>query len=515
MSQLQTQSAVVSASGVDFAQTGDAVLDIFQGEIEVASIKDDAEKKRAIGALASVLKDARVVDRNLTRGINGLITEIDAVLSRQINAIIHHPKFQKLEGTWRGLKRMVESVESGPSMKIHLFNATKDELRDLFEDFSGAEWDSSPLFKKFYTDGFGILGGKPVGMVVGDYEFDHSAGDVTILAGMAKICSATHAPFITGCAPSLFGLKSWAGLANIKNPAATFDKPGYEKWNAFRASPDAMYVGLAMPRFLARGAYGEGKENPGKFAFAEDTLRQDKEGKVPDDAKYCWSNAAYAMGERVLVSNDLYGWGTQICGMEAGGRLDDLPTDTFTTPGGALATKISTELAISDQVERNLSLGDEKNPGCGLMPLVHRKHENCAVFMGAQSAYRPKVDKKNAEATFNERLAAKLPNIFACSRFAHALKSILRDKVGGTLRSKEDLQRFLNNWIQRYVFTGNMDLATDRDLAESPLQKADVIVEDDPANPGFFRAHFKVTPLYKLEGVEVSLSLVKMQGGAQ
>jgi type VI secretion system protein ImpC len=515
MSTPTASAALVGAANQNFAETGARAFEAF-GEDFDADLKSEPDKVKSLGALATVLQGTVVKDRNLARGINGLITEIDNILSAQINLIIHHPKFQKLEGTWRGLERMVKSVEAGPNLKMHIFNASKEELRDLFEEFSGSEWDSSPLFKKLYTDGMGILGGRPVGMIVGDYEFDHTSGDMTVLKGMAQIASAGHAPFITGCAPNLFGIKSWSQLANIKNPRNTFEQPGYEKWNAFRNSPDAMYAGLAMPRYLARGSYGEGKENPGKFAFTEDTLKTDKEGKVPDDTKYCWSNAAYAMAERVLVSNDLYGWGTQICGMEAGGRLDDLPTDTYPGSGGALQTKISTEVAIDGRLERNLSLGDDKNlGGCGLMPLVHRKHENCAVFMGAQSAYNPKVDKKNPEATFNERLSAKLPNIFACSRFAHALKCILRDKVGGTLKSKEDLQRFLNNWIQRYVFTGNPDLASARDLAESPLQKADVIVEDDPANPGFFRAHFKVTPLYKLEGVEVSLSLVKMKSGGE
>lgn len=507
MTQMQANQSVAALStSLDTTSFLDKLGEAGGGE--VVSKLPDQHKEALAKLLSGLVGSARAVDRNYMRAINNLIADIDQVLTEQINLIIHHPDFQKLEGSWRGLKRMVETVETGPNLKIQYFNCKKDELEDHFDEFSGSEWDKSPLFKKFYTDGFGILGGKPVGVIIGDFEFDHTSANMKILEGMAQIASAAHAPFIAAANSSLLGLKSWGDLPRLHNPSAVFDQAQYVKWNAFRNGPNAMYVGLTMPRYMSRQPYGPEKENPGKFDFVEDTAGQ-------DSSKYTWSNAAYAMGARILESYDLYGWSTQICGVESGGLVTDLPTDTFETDGGATAMKISTEVAIPDRDERNLSIGDDKNlGGCGLIPLVHRKHENCAAFMSAQSAYNPKVDKKNPEATFNERLSAKLPNIFACSRFAHYLKAIVRDKVGGTaLGSRERLEKFLQEWINRYV-CHNPEMATEKQMAESPLRHAEVVVEDDPGNPGFYKAHFRLTPLYKLEGVSVSLSLVKMRPGS-
>lgn len=452
------------------------------------------EVNRAVRTLAEkALEKADLVPDQVVNTIKALIREIDAKLTEQINEIIHHPEFQQLEGAWRGLHFLCARTESSAELRITVMNLSKRELRAELEKFPDTDWDRSPLFTKIYEAGYGVLGGDPVSCIVGDYHFDHTGPDVDTLRDMAKIAAAAHAPFIAGAAPSLFDLDSWQELPLKRDLATLMTTPPYMEWRALRETEDARYIGLACPRFLARRAYGP--NNPvDEFEFVEDT-------GGAEASKFCWANSAYAMAANITRAFSRYGWCSQIRGVESGGAVENLPTHTFKTESGSWAAQCPTEISITDRREMEMA-------NLGLMPLIYKQNSNMAAFIGAQSLHSPPQyddSEQGKIATKNAALGARLPYMFACSRFAHYLKHMVRNKVGSYME-RDDMQRWLGGWIENYVNrTAN---AGDEQKARRPLSDAKVVVEDDPENPGMYDAKFFLRPHYQLEGANVSLRLV-------
>jgi type VI secretion system protein ImpC len=453
------------------------------------------ERKSAVQTAVRTLAEQALSATNLisddvVRSIESIIAEIDKKLSEQVNRILHHEDFRKLEGSWRGLHHLVSNTETDETLKIRVLNISKKELGSTIKKFKGTAWDQSPLFKKLYEDEFGTPGGQPYGCLLGDYYFDHSAPDVEMLGGMAQIASAAHAPFISAPAPTLMGMESWQELSNPRDLTKIFQTPEYAAWRSLRDSEDARYIGLAMPRFLARIPYGA-KTNPvDDFAFEEDT-----EGA--DNNKYVWANSAYAMGTNITRSFKSWGWCARIRGAESGGMVEGLPVHSFPTDDGGVDMKCPTEIAITDRREAELA----KN---GLMPLSHWKNTDYAVFVGAQSLQKP-ATYDDPDATANANLAARLPYLFATCRFAHYLKCLVRDKIGG-FKERADMERWLNDWIRQY--TVDSATASETDKARRPLAGAEVKVEEVAGNPGYYTSKFFLRPHYQLEGLTVSLRLV-------
>jgi len=385
----------------------------------------------------------------------------------------------------------VNKTETDEMLKIRVMNISKKDLGKTLKRYKGTAWDQSPLFKKVYEEEFGTQGGEPFGCLVGDYHFDHSPQDVEILAGMAQIAAAAHAPFIAGSGPGLLGMDSWQELTNPRDLSKIFSTPEYAAWRSLRDSDDAKYIALAMPRFLSRLPYGSKTEPVDEFDFEEDT-----EGA--DSSRYCWSNSAYAMATNITRSFKLYGWCSQIRGVESGGAVENLPVHTFPSDDGGVDMKCPTEIAISDRREAELAKS-------GLMPLSHRKNSDFAAFIGAQSLHKP-AEYDDPDATANANLGARLPYLFACCRFGHYLKCMVRDKVG-SFKSRAEMQRWLQEWILQYVHT-DPDNANQEALAMKPLGAAEVVVEEDPSNPGYYQSRFYLRPHYQLEGLTVSLRLV-------
>ncbi|MBL9031143.1 MAG: type VI secretion system contractile sheath large subunit [Phycisphaerae bacterium] len=457
--------------------------------------KNDTAKdaiKSAVQTLAEqALVGTQLISEDSVKTIEAIIAEIDKRLTEQVNKIIHHPDFQKLEGTWRGLHYLVSNTETDESLKIRVLNISKKDLAKTIKKFKGAAWDQSPLFKKLYEEEFGSPGGQPYGCLMGDFEFDHSAPDVEALAGMAQIAAAAHAPFITAPAPSLLNMDSWQELADPRDLTKIFGTAEYAAWRSLRDSEDSRYIGLAMPRFLSRMPYGA-KTNPVEdFAFEEDT-------SGADHTKYTWTNAAFAMATNINKSFKQFGWCARIRGAESGGMVEGLPCHTFPTDDGGVDMKCPTEIAITDRREAELA----KN---GFMPLSHWKNTDYAVFVGAQSLQKP-AEYDDKDATANANLAARLPYLFATCRFAHFLKCIVRDKIG-SFKERADMQKWLNNWIMNYVVP-NPETATEIDKAQRPLAAAEVVVEEVEGNPGYYSSKFYLRPHYQLEGLTVSLRLV-------
>ncbi|QDT03970.1 hypothetical protein K227x_23560 [Rubripirellula lacrimiformis] len=474
------------------AITLDTLSELLEAEFKPRSDEANLAVTTAVNTLAAQLVTTEMVaSSDAIKTIEALVAEIDRKIAEQMNEILHHEAFQNLEGAWRGLSHLVNNTETDEMLKIRVLNISKKDLHKTLKKFKGTGWDQSPLFKKLYEEEYGQFGGEPYGALIGDYYFDHTPVDVELLGEMAKICAASHAPFITAASPSLMHMGSWQELSNPRDLTKIFQTVEYASWTSLRNDEDSRYVGLTMPRFLARQPYGAATNPVEEFAFEEDTAG-------PDHSRYVWSNSAYAFAVNINRSFKMHGWCSRIRGIESGGSVEKLPVHVFPTDDGGIDMKCPTEIAISDRREAELA----KN---GLMPLVFRKNSDLAAFIGAQSLNNPSIFEDD-DATANARLSGRLPYLFAVCRFAHYLKCIVRDKVG-SFKERSDMQIWLNNWISQYVDT-NPATASELDKARRPLAGAEVVVEEIEGNPGYYSAKFFLRPHYQLEGLTVSLRLV-------
>ena len=482
--QAQPQGAAVAGT----EESG--VLDQIINETRIG--KDDWERdqsRRQIATLVEeVMKGTLRVSKDLEATINARIADIDKVLSAQLNAIMHSPEFQKLEGAWRGLHYFVMQSETSTMLKIRVLNISKDELRKDLE--KAVEFDQSALFKKVYEEEYGTFGGAPYGALIGDFEFGRHPQDLALLEKVSNVAAAAHAPFISAAAPGLLGLEGFTDLPNPRDLAKKFETPDYAKWKSFRESEDSRYVGLTLPHVLMRLPYGPDTVPVEAFNFKEDV-------DGTDHSKYLWGNAAYAMGARLTDAFAKYGWTAAIRGVEGGGRVDGLPTHTFRTDEGEIALKCPTEIAITDRREKELS-------DLGFIPLVHCKGTDFAAFFGAQSCQKAKKYDTDA-ANANARLSTQLQYLLAMSRFAHYLKSIMRDKIGSFM-TRKDCEDFLNRWISKYVVS--TEDAGQEIKAKFPLKEARVEVAEVAGKPGVYKAVAFLKPHFQLDELTVSLRLV-------
>ena len=487
MAELQTSSAL---AGVNLE--GNDLASLLQKEFKPKSDEARSAVENAVQTLAQqALAQTQLIGKDVVKSIESMIAAIDRKLSDQVNEIMHHEEFQKLEGAWRGLHYLVNNTETDDQLKIKVMNVSKAELGKTLKRYKGTNWDQSPVFKKIYGEEYDQFGGHPFGCLVGDYHFDQSAPDVELLGELAKVSAASFAPFITGASPTLMQMDSWQELANPRDLTKIFSTPEYAAWRSLRESDDSKYVGLAMPRFLSRLPYGT-KTNPvEEFDFEEDT------GSA-EHSRYTWANAAYAMAANINRSFKEFGWCSRIRGIESGGAVENLPAHSFPTDDGGVDMKCPTEVAIGDRREAELAKA-------GFMPLIHRKNSDFAAFIGAQSLQKP-AEYDDPDATANANLAARLPYLFATCRFAHYLKCIVRDKIG-SFKERDDMQRFLQDWILKYV-DGDPAHSSESTKARKPLAAAEVYVDEVEGNPGYYSSRFMLRPHYQLEGLTVSLSLV-------
>lgn len=454
--------------------------------------RDDFQKERAkdmIGEfVGQVMAGELTLSKNMDVAINSRIAEIDRLITAQMNEIMHNEEFQKLEGSWRGLHHLVKNSLTGTQLKIRVMSVTK---KDLLKDFERAlEFDQSALFKKIYEEEYGTFGGAPYGALIGDFEFGNHPQDMALLESMSQVAAAAHAPFLSAASSELFGWDEFSEMSEVRDVSKIFDRTEYAKWRSFRESEDSRYVGLTLPHVLGRVPYGAMTKPTETFNFEEDV-------DGTDHKKYLWSNAAYALGTRLTEAFSMHGWCVAIRGVEGGGLVDGLPTHTFETDEGEVAMKCPTEVAITDRREKEFSDN-------GFIPLVHCKGSDYAAFFATQSANKAKkYDTDDANA--NARLSSQLQYIFAVSRFAHYLKSMMRDKIGSFM-SRQEAQIFLNRWISGYVLEN--DVAPASQKAKYPLREARIDVAEVPGKPGAYRAVAFLRPHFQLDELSVSLRLV-------
>jgi type VI secretion system protein ImpC len=455
-------------------------------------VRDDSQKswaKEIIGEFAKEVMEGQItISKDTEAMINARIAELDRLISEQLNEVMHHEDFQRLEASWRGLNYLVQQSETGENLKIKVMNVTKKELLKDME--KAPEFDQSAVFKKVYEEEFGMFGGHSYGVMIGDYEFGFNPQDMALLQKIGEVAAAAHAPFLSAAAPKMFNWESFTELGGPRDLAKIFTAAEYVKWKSFRESEDSRYVGLALPHILMRLPYGTETIPVEDFNFEEDV-------DGTDHKKYLWGNAAYALGARLTDAFAKYGWCAAIRGVEGGGLVQGLPTHTFRTDEGEVALKCPTEIAITDRREKELA-------DMGFVPLVHCKGTDYAAFFSTQSANKPKqYDSDLANA--NARLSSQLQYIMAVCRFAHYLKSMMRDKIGSFM-SREQAEKFLNNWISNYVVLD--DNAGQETKARYPLREARVEVTDIPGKAGAYKAVAFLRPHYQLDELTVSLRLV-------
>ncbi len=455
--------------------------------------RGDQEKARAKTYVEEFVRQAvkpgHIVSKDSENNIKSWIAEIDKKLSAQLNSIMHHEDFQKLESTWRGLHYLVHQSETGTMLKIRVLNVKK---RELFKDLEkAAEFDQSSLFKKIYEEEYGQLGGQPYGLLLGDYEFDRTAEDISLLKMISNVAAASHAPFVAAANPYMFNMESFTDMPNPRDLAKIFDSVEYAAWKSFRESEDSRYTALTLPHVLARLPYGPKFKKVDEFNFEEAV-----DGK--EHNRYLWMNAAWAYGARITDAFAKDGWFGRIRGVEGGGKVEGLPVHTFPTDDGEVAMKCPTEIAISDRREFELS-------NLGFLPLLHNKNRDFAVFMGAQSCQKP-ATYFDPRANTNAELSTKFNFILCNSRFAHYLKVMARDKIGKFME-RGDCERWLNDWIMNYVLS-TPETAGDSLKAQKPLQDARVEVKEVKGKPGHYQAVAWLRPHFQLEALTVSMRLV-------
>jgi type VI secretion system protein ImpC len=435
-----------------------------------------------------VLQGAMTVGSDTEAMISQRIAEIDRLVSAQVAEIMHHPPFQRLEASWRGLRYLLSQSETGANLKIKVLNVSRKELlRDLQR---APGFDQSALFKKVYEEEFGVFGGTPFGALLGDYAFGRGGEDVELLEKVSQVAAAAHAPFITGASCEMFNLPSYRELDAPRDLRAVFDTTEYARWKSFRDSEDSRYVALTLPRMLLREPYGRDGISVDAFDF-------DERVDGTDHDRYLWGNAAWALGARVAQAFASYGWCASIRGVQSGGLVEGLPVHSFRTDSGDVATKCPTETSITDRREKELA-------DLGFAPLVHCKGTAKAAFFSVQSAQKPRSYTSDA-ATANARVSAQIPYIFAVSRFAHYLKSMMRDKVGGYM-TRSEAESFLAQWISNYVVAN--EGASPEVKARRPLREARIDVVEVPGKAGAYRAVAFLRPHFQLDELSVSMRLV-------
>jgi type VI secretion system protein ImpC len=435
-----------------------------------------------------ILDEGMTVSKDTVASIEARVAQIDQLLSEQLNEILHHEEFQRLEAAWRGLHFLVMNTETSTKLKLRLLNVTKKELLSDLE--KATEFDQSALFKKIYEEEYGTFGGHPFGLLVGDFEFGRHPQDMALLEKLSGVAAAAHAPFIAAASPRLFDMDGFTEIGVPRDLSKIFESAELIKWRSFRDSEDSRYVTLLLPHILLRLPYGPDTVPVEGFNF-----REDVDGR--DHKKYLWGNPAWALGQRITNAFALYGWCAAIRGVEGGGIVEGLPTHTFKTDEGDIALKCPTEIAVTDRREKELD-------SLGFIALIHCKGTDYAAFFGGQTTQKPKVYDTN-EANANARISAMLPYILASSRFAHYIKAIMRDKIGSFMTA-ENVATYLNRWIGNYVM--GRDNAGQSLKAQYPLREARVDVTETPGKPGAYKAVVFLRPHFQLEELTTSIRLV-------
>lgn len=470
-------------------------IDEWQSNEAMAEASTDERVSAAIQVLLSCIatsgKNIEKLDKSL---LDFHISELDRKISEQLDAVMHHPEFKKVESLWRGTWSMVSGIDFRKNVKVELLDVSKQHLREDFDD--APEIIQSGLYRHTYIEEYDTPGGEPIASVISNYEFDNSPQDIALLRNISRVAAASHMPFIGAVGPAFFLKNSMEEVAAIKDIGNYFDRAEYIKWKAFSDTDDARYIGLTMPNVLGRLPYGPDTVPVRSFNYVEAV-------KGPDHDKYLWTSAAFAFATNMAKSFINNGWCVQIRGPQAGGAVTDLPIHLYDL-GTGNQVKIPTEVMIPETREFEFA-------NLGFIPLSYYKNRDYACFFSANSSQKPAL-YDTADATANSRINARLPYVFLLSRIAHCLKIIQRENIG-TTKDRRLLELELNTWIRNLVT--EMTDPGDELQASHPLRDGKVVVEDIEDNPGFFRIRLYAVPHFQIEGMDINLSLVSQMPKAK
>jgi type VI secretion system protein ImpC len=470
-------------------------IEVFQNSEALSEVSVDERVTAAVSVFLNLLKQSsQKVERLDKILLDEHIASLDEQISRQLDAVMHHPDFQRVESTWRGVKSLIDQTDFRQNVRIELLDLSKAHLVQDFED--APEIAQSGLYLHTYTQEYDTPGGEPIAAAISNYEFSRSPQDIALLRSISKVAAAAHMPFIGAVGPAFFGKDSMEEVAAIKDIGNYFDRAEYIKWKAFRDSDDARYIGLTMPRVLGRLPYGPDTIPVRSFNYVESV-------KGPDHDKYLWTNASFAFAANMVKSFIANGWCVQIRGPQSGGAVTELPIHLYDL-GTGNQVKIPSEVMIPETREFEFA-------NLGFIPLSYYKNRDYACFFSANSTQKPAL-YDTADATANSRINARLPYIFLLSRIAHYLKLIQRENIG-TTKDRRLLELELNKWVGGLV-TEMTDPGDDLQ-ASHPLRDAKVTVEDIEDNPGFFRVKLYAVPHFQVEGMDVNLSLVSQMPKAK
>lgn len=427
------------------------------------------------------------------------IAAIDALIGGQLDAILHHARLRRLEGSWRGLLWLVEGAEPAARIKVKVLALSWAELcRDLER---AAEFDQSQTFRKIYEEEFGSPGGEPYGLLVVDHEVRHrpEAGaptdDVSALAALAGVAAAAFAPTVLAASPALLGADDFADLAMGADLAAPFRGPDHARWRGVAAREDMRFVALALPRVLARPPWPDDPARGERFRYAE---------HAPDAASRVWMTAGYAFARAVLRAFASHAWPADVRGTDTdrlgGGLVTTMPVEPFTTDPDHVWTRPPLDLVLTDRQERALV-------EAGLMPLTALPFDAAAAFGAVRSvqATGAYAGPNAAAATANARISAQVNAMLCVSRFAHYLKVMGRDMVGA-FRTADEVERQLQRWLTAYVDASPG--GTPETRARFPLAAARVMVHERPGRPGVFGCAMLLQPHFQLDDVSATFRLV-------
>lgn len=456
-------------------------------ELESAPLR---EEDRFLSGLAAMLLniDTSNVNKFDKASVLQVIGRIDLIVAEQVNEVLHHPKFQAIESNWRGLDDLIRSTNFRANVMIDILDVTKDELLQDF-DSNAVDITGSAFFKKLYIAEYDQYGGKPYGGIIGLYEFKHTPTDEFWLKIMGKIAAASHAPFLSAVSPEFFGCNSIEELAAIKDLEGLLNRPTYSSWNALRATEEAAYLGLTLPRYILRLPYDPVTNPVGSgFEFKESVT-----GNV--DGEYLWGNTAILLAKNMIRSFTNSGWCQYLRGPKGGGLVSGLPVHSFNLRGED-EIKLPIEMVIPDYRELEFA-------NSGFMPLVYRKGTGDACFFSVQSLKKAKefLDPKDNE---NAQLATNMSYTLSITRIAHYVKCIMRDNIGSSADAAY-IQGTLDRWINQYVTTiVNPD---DLTLQYYPFKAANVEVVERPGQIGWYDCKMSVLPHIQFEGMDVELRL--------
>ncbi len=490
---MPNQNSTMPGTDIEIETIGKAtLLDQIMAETMLVPTQDGyhVAKQGVAAFIAEMLKSNETEQLINKHRVDQMIAEVDRVLGKQMDTILHQPEFQELESAWRSLKLLVDRTDFRENIKLEVLHTSKEDLLDDFEN--AADITCSGLYKHVYTAGYGQFGGEPVAAMLGNYSFGPSSPDIKLLSYMASVGAMAHAPFLTAPAPEFFNLSSFEGLPDLKEIKDIFAGPRHAKWRAFRESEDARHVALVAPRFMLRSAYHPEEQPIQSFNYDENI-----DGR---HANYLWGNAAFLLAGCINDSFARYRWCPNIIGPQSGGAVEDLPVHLFESLG-QLQAKIPTEVLISDRKE--FELAEE-----GFIALTMRKDSDNAAFFSANSVQKPKTFPKTPEglqAQTNYKLGTQLPYLFIVNRLAHYIKVLQREQIG-SWKERRDLESELGKWIKQYVADQENPSADVR--SRRPLRAAKIEVSDVAGDPGWYQVSLAVRPHFKYMGANFEISLV-------